>query len=215
MRIEVQKLEPEDQRYPPILLERLSADLPGALYSLGNPSILREPLLGLVCSIQCPGSVIVKTFDTIRTLRDAGMTMIGGFHSPMERECFDILLRGPQPVILCAAKSLYGVRIGQEARMALKEGRLLIMSPFSNEVRRTNSAQAMHRNDLVVALADAVFVPYAAPEGKTLATVRKALERSQKVFALDDEANADLLALGARACQSNNVDEILSLIEKC
>ncbi|HTY23990.1 MAG TPA: hypothetical protein VMC85_12720, partial [Desulfomonilaceae bacterium] len=163
---------------------------------------------------QCPGSIVIKTFDTIRALRDAGVTMIGGFHSPMEREGLDIMLRGLQPVVLCAAKSLPGMRIRQEARRALKEGRLLLLSVFSDEVRWTTSTHAIERNDLVTALADAVFVPYAAPAGKTWATVCKALERSQKVFALDDEANTDLFACGVKACQSNNLEEILSLIGK-
>lgn len=117
-------------------------------------------------------------------------------------------------MVLCAAKSLPGVRIGQVARKALKEGRLLVLSPFGDEARWSTSAQAMQRNNLVAALADAVFVPYAAPAGKTWATVRKALEHGQKVFALDDEANADLFTCGVRACRSNNLDEILSLIQK-
>jgi predicted Rossmann fold nucleotide-binding protein DprA/Smf involved in DNA uptake len=203
-----------DTQYPEYLIKRMGGAAPVAIAAAGDINILRCPRIGLICSIQCPGSIIIKTFDTIRVLRDAGVTMVGGFHSPMERECFDILLRSPQPVILCVAKSLEGLRIGQDARRALKEGRLLIMSLFSDQVRRTNSVRAMQRNDLVVALADAVFAPYAAPDGKTLAIVRKALERSQRVFVLDDEANADLLAYGARACRSTSLDEILSLIEK-
>ena len=212
--MDVRKIEPGDSDYPTILVERLAYAVPHALYCLGDPGILRNRLLGLVCSIQCPGSIVIKTFDTIRMLRDAGVTMIGGFHSPMERECLDLLLRGAQPVVFCAAKSLRGVRIGQEARKALKEGRLLVLSPFGVEVRWTTSTHAIERNDLVVALADAVFVPYAAPAGKTLGTVCRAFERGQKVFALEDEANTHLFAWGVRACQSNELEEILSLIVK-
>ena len=208
--MEVQKIEPGDNHYPPVLLEQLGDAVPRVLHALGDPGILRRRLVGLICSIQCPGSIVIKTFDTIRVLRDAGVTMIGGFHSPMERECLDLLLRGPQPVVLCAGKSLAGLRIGQEARKALKRGRLLVLSPFGIEVRRTTATRAVERNDLVVALADAVFVPYAAPAGRTWSTVRKALERGQKVFALDDRANTDLFARGVRACRSDRLDELLA-----
>ena len=131
--------------------------------------------------------------------------MIGGFHSPMERECLDLLLRGTQPVVICAAKGLRGVRIGLSARKALKEGRLLLLSPFGIEVRWTTSTQALERNDLITALADAVFVPYAAPAGRTWSTVDKALDRGQKVLALDDEADTDLIAHGVSACRNDNL----------
>ena len=30
-----------------------------------------------------------------------GVPMIGGFHTPMEQECLEVLLRGQQPVVIC------------------------------------------------------------------------------------------------------------------
>jgi len=201
-----------DAHYPALLVKRMGGAAPAALAIAGDVNILRRPCLGLICSVQCPGSIVLKTFDAIRTLRDAGVTMIGGFHSPMERECLDILLRGPQPVILSPAKGLIRLRIGQDARKALKEDRLLLLTVFRDEVWRSNSAQAMQRNDLVAGLADALLVPHAAPAGKTRVAVSNALERGQEVFAFDDEANTGLFLSGVRACQSNNLDEILAAI---
>lgn len=61
--------------------------------------------------LRCPGSIVIKTFDTIRELRDAGTVIVVGFQSPMERECFDFLLRGDQPVIVCPAKGLTRSRL--------------------------------------------------------------------------------------------------------
>lgn len=173
---------------------------PPAISVLGDINILKWPRIGLICSIQCPGSIIIKTFDTIRQLRDAGVTMIGGFHSPMERECLGILLRGTQPLVISPAKGLSRMRISRDVRKALIEGRLLLLSVFGDELRRATSTHAVQRNDLVVALADLVFVPYASPEGKTWTTVRKALEHNQQIFALDDETNTDLIASGVRGC---------------
>lgn len=212
--MEIQKIERGDHRYPPILLERLGEAGPCALYTLGDPAILGNSLLGLICSIQCPGSIIIKTFDAVRLLRDAGVTIIGGFHSPMERECLDLLLRGTQPTILCVAKGLRGVRIGPEARRAIKEGRLLVLSSFGTEVRRTTATHAAARNELVVALAEAVFVPYAAPAGKNWVTVGKAIEGGRKVFALDDHANNSLFGLGVGSYRSDTLDELLASVVK-
>jgi hypothetical protein len=47
----------------------------------------------------------------IELLRGAGIPIIGGFHSPMEKECLDLLLRGQQPIVICPARSIQGMRI--------------------------------------------------------------------------------------------------------
>ena len=57
----------------------------------------------IICSVSCPGGVVIKTYDAVRELRDAGVFVAGGFHSPVERGCLDFLLRGAQPVVLCPA----------------------------------------------------------------------------------------------------------------
>jgi predicted Rossmann fold nucleotide-binding protein DprA/Smf involved in DNA uptake len=170
---------------------------PSRLYALGDIAIIRNRLVGLVCSIRCPGSIVIKTFDAIRDLRDAGAVIVGGFHSPMERQCLDILLRGSQPMVLCAARGLTGLRLGRLARRAVSENRLVVISPFEQSIRRTTAAKAMVRNDLVAALATVVWVPHAVPGGKTWSTVSRVLDRGQKVFTFEDKENSELIKLGA------------------
>jgi predicted Rossmann fold nucleotide-binding protein DprA/Smf involved in DNA uptake len=192
------QIQPSESIYPTGLRERMGDKAPCCLHALGQPEILRCRLLGLLCSIQCPGSIVIKTLDAIRALRDAGVVVVGGFHSPMEKECLDILLRGSQPVVLCPARRIEGLRIGPISRQAVKEGRLLVLSCFSEKFRRTTATHAVQRNNLVAALADAVWVPHAAPRGKTWTTIRAAFERHQPVFTFEDDANKPLLEMGAR-----------------
>jgi len=149
-----------------------------------------------------------------RALRDAGVAVVGGFHSPMERECLDILLRGDQPVILCPARWLAGLRLGQMPRRAVNEGRLLILSPYAENIQRTTAAQAVQRNNLVAAIADALWVPHAAPGGKTWETVRAALDRQQPVFAFANEENGGLLEAGVRPFPELDVAEFLEGCER-
>jgi len=80
-------------------------------WAIGDVKILSNSLLGLLCSIRCPGRVIVQTYDLARALRDAGVPVIGGFHSPMEKECLDFLLRGKQPVVVCPSRSITNMRM--------------------------------------------------------------------------------------------------------
>lgn len=205
------RIEQGSSDYPAVLTDRLGENAPPCLYAMGAPSILQQRLLGLICSIQCPGSVVIKTLDAARALRDAGVAVIGGFHSPMEQEFLDILLRGEQPVVLCAAKGLPGLRMGQAARQAIADGSLLAISPFDDNVRRTTAAQAVKRNDLVAALSEIVLVPHAAPGGKTWTTVEAALTRGQMVCTLEDDENIALVRQGARAVEAQHLIELVTL----
>ena len=187
----------DNAKYPTALRARLGNAAPHCLYALGDVSILRHRQLGLICSIRCPGSIVIQTFDAMRALRDACVVVIGGFHSPIERECLGILLRGSQPIIMCAAKRLHGLRLGAAGRKALKDGRLLVITPFDDRVRRTTAAQAIQRNELVAALAEAALVPYASPGGKAESTARNVLARRQSLFTFADENSANLTKAGA------------------
>jgi predicted Rossmann fold nucleotide-binding protein DprA/Smf involved in DNA uptake len=213
--MEVRQISQNDDLYPMQIGRRLGAAAPESIFVSGDPDILRHPGIGLICSIQCPGSIIIKTFDLIRRLRDEGVVMIGGFHSPMERECLDLLLRGTQPVIFCPARGLRNLRMGKAARKAMDEGRLIVISIFGDEVRRTTASQGILRNDIVSALAKAILVPHASKNGKTWNTVARALGYGQKVFTVEDKANINLIASGAWTCGDSQLDKLLREAKCC
>jgi predicted Rossmann fold nucleotide-binding protein DprA/Smf involved in DNA uptake len=196
----------KDKQYPRQLIERMGAGAPASLYTSGNVDILLNSGLGLICSVSCPGSIVIQTFDAILDLRAKPMALIGGFHSPMERDCLDIWLHGSQPVIFCPAKSLRNLAMGKAARTALAEGQLLILTPFGDGVRRTTAAQALFRNDMVAALSDMIFVPYASSHGKTWAAVQKASRRHQTILSFDDEANYDLIEFGVKVFKNGQIE---------
>ena len=183
---------------------------PETIATLGDVAVLVHPRLALLCSVRCPGAVVIKTYDAIRELRDAGIVVAGGFHSPMERECLDFLLRGEQPVIVCAARRLAGLRLGTAARTALADGRLLVLSPFADDVRRTTVRHAQVRNEFVAALANALMVPYADAGGKTAALAASCLERRQVVFTFASAENCALLKRGAQPFNLADIQQALA-----
>jgi predicted Rossmann fold nucleotide-binding protein DprA/Smf involved in DNA uptake len=193
---ELAHLHPNDSLYPRALIGPLG---PPAVAALGKPDLLRGYKLALFCSVKCPGDLILKLYDLARNLRQAGIAVISGFHSPMERECLDILLRGAQPVIACPARSLEGMRIRAEHKQPLAEGRLLFLSPFEEKQRRPTAQMALCRNRFVAALADEVFVAYAEPNGKTEQFCRELPAWGKPVYTFESEANARLVELGAKA----------------
>ena len=173
------------------------ASLPPQTARLGNPGLLNQPLTALFCSNRCPGDLILKTYDLARAIRDAGVPVIGGFQTPMEKECLRLLLRGSQPVVVCPARGIQRMRIPRDWRPALDEGRLLVLSPFPPTVRRPTVKFAAQRNDLVASLATRVFIAHAAPGSRTEAFVRRLAETVKPLLTLESPANANLIAMGA------------------
>lgn len=110
--------------YPARLLGLQGYAPPDAIYAAGDAGLLNAPAMALFCSVRCPGDLILRTFDLARGLRNRGQTVVSGFHSPMEKECLSILLKGMQPVIWCLARRLTGARIPVEYRAPMAEGRL-------------------------------------------------------------------------------------------
>ena len=167
--------------------------------SKGNLSLLDEQLTALFCSNRCPGDLILKTYDLARTMRAAGVPVIGSFQTPMERECLRLLLRGSQPVVVCPARGIDNMRIPREWRPALDEGRLLVLSPFPATARRPTAELAAQRNDLLADLAAQVFIAHAAPGSKTESFTRKLAGSGKPLLTLDSSANTNLVKMGAEA----------------
>ncbi|MCX6879667.1 MAG: hypothetical protein NTW21_38565 [Verrucomicrobia bacterium] len=102
--------------------------------------------------------------DLLPTLR-ANRCVISGFHSPVERECLRILLRGTSPVIICPARSL-PKRIPPEWQAPLAVGNLLVVSIFPANQSRITAALAARRNAFVASLADEVWIAHVSDTGQ-------------------------------------------------
>lgn len=160
-----QTIERGKRGYPGRLPQRLGADAPPAISFVGSPALLSAPLTALLCSKEAPGATILKAFDQAAAWRDSGRCVISGFHSPLERQCLDILLRGSQPVVMALARGLDVLRLPATQRKALDDGRLTIVSPFPVTEKRVTADLARRRNRFVAALADEVVFAYIAPGG--------------------------------------------------
>jgi len=114
---------------------------------------------------------------TRRALRDVGIPVIGGFHSPMEKECLAMLLKGTQPVVICQARSIRGMRIPTLWRKHIDDGRLLVASVFPPEQKRVTAELAERRNRFIAAMAYELLIAYAALDSATEALGLGALAR--------------------------------------
>jgi len=153
--------------------------------------------LALLCSVKCPGKLILTTYDLMQNLRDLGVHVISGFHSPMEQECLRILLRSPNPVTMCLARGLL-TRIPPVLQRPVAEGRLLLVAPFPATVRRVTAETSVKRNRVVADMAAAVIVPHAAPGSKIEVLSLELLAVGKPLYTFDHPANAALIQAGAR-----------------
>jgi len=158
-------IKPGDAPWPRLLAVRLGPSAPAQLSALGNMDLLALPKTAVFCSARCPGRVILTAYDQAARWRDAGRCIISGFHSPIEKECLRILLRGSPPIIICPARAL-PKRISADWQKPLDEGRLLILSAFRKSETRVTADLARRRNDFVAALADEAWFAHITPGGK-------------------------------------------------
>lgn len=47
---------------------------PAQVSAIGNTDILHRKKLAFFCSVKCPGSIILQTYDCMKVLREAGGT---------------------------------------------------------------------------------------------------------------------------------------------
>ena len=154
-----------------------------------------ERTLGLLASARAPAGVLLAIHDLAKTWRRQGPIIVSGFHAPAENEALAVLLHGPQPAVLVLARALYR-QPPPALRPALDAGRLLVISPFNEGVRRAATPTATARNRLVASLSDELLVAYAEPGGKIEALAAEALTWGKPVYVLDHPANAGLLKQG-------------------
>lgn len=141
----------------------------------GNKAVLKYRKTAFLCSRKCPSKIILKSLDWAREKKNKGECVISGFHSKIEKDVFNILLKGTQPVVLVIAR---GMKKSWPADImkAVVEDRLLIISPFSENVKPITQDTANKRNEIISELADVIFLAYAT-EGGNLDKLMKRIKR--------------------------------------
>jgi predicted Rossmann fold nucleotide-binding protein DprA/Smf involved in DNA uptake len=155
---------------PDVLRDRLGMEVQDQWSGVGNTALLEEPLLGLVSSRECPGSVLLETLDRVPEWVKAGRVILSGFHAPLEQQVLRSVLRRDGRIVKLLARGLTDYRVPAEERTPLDQGRMLVLTSYAPAVRRTTRATALERNGLVLALATDTVAPYVA-EGSPLAAL--------------------------------------------
>ena len=130
----------------------------------GNEKIIENYKTAFLCSRRCPSEIVLKSLDWAKSKKDQGQCVISCIHSRIERDVFEILLKGKQPLILVLARGMKE-RWPRGIRKAVDQERLLVISPFAENIKYVTEKTAKKRNQIMIDLADEVMLAYAQKNG--------------------------------------------------
>jgi hypothetical protein len=132
--------------------------------SLGNTELLTLHKTAFLCSRNIPASVVLKCYDWAIEQRKKGNCVISGFHSKIEKDVFHYLLAGSQPIIIALARGIKE-KLEPDLQAAVDAGRMLLVTPFAEDVKQVTAATAEIRNRFMIELADEVVIGFAKEGG--------------------------------------------------
>ncbi|OFZ53294.1 MAG: DNA-binding protein [Bacteroidetes bacterium RIFCSPHIGHO2_02_FULL_44_7] len=131
----------------------------------GNKNILKHYKTGFLSSRKCPAEVVLKSYEWAKRQRTQDNCVICGNHSQIERDIFEILLKGDQPLVLVLPRGLKK-RWDTLWLENVEKDRLLIISPFPKEIKRVTRETAIRKNETILSLSDKIVVGYKSSKGQ-------------------------------------------------
>ncbi len=146
-----------DAEYPHRLKDRLREHAPAVLYGCGDMSLLDTGGFAIVGSRHVDDALIGYTMSIGRLVACAGRTLVSGGAKGIDQAAMRGALEAGGRVCGVLADSLEKTAMHREHRNLLLDGQLVLISPYDPNAG-FNVGNAMQRNKLIYALADASLV---------------------------------------------------------
>jgi DNA processing protein len=146
-----------DAEYPRRLKARLREDAPAVLYGCGDMALLETGGFAVVGSRHVDDALIDYTLSVGRLVARAGSTLVSGGAKGIDQAAMRGALEAGGKVCGVLADSLEKTTMNREHRNLLLDGQLVLVSPYDPGAG-FNVGNAMQRNKLVYAMADASLV---------------------------------------------------------
>ena len=126
---------------------------------LGNKELLKQKKVGFLASRKVSSLSILPTLDwATEVSRREDTALVSGFHSKMERNVLEILLKGQCGIIIVLARGMYR-KLPIQYEEAMSQKRLLIISNEKDNVKRVSEQTAHKRNEYVKSISDEMYRP--------------------------------------------------------
>jgi hypothetical protein len=132
--------------------------------TLGNISLLDRKKIGYFASSKIATLSVLPTLDwaaEVATRED--VAIVSGFHSKMEREVLDFLLRGKCGIVCVLARSIYK-KIPDKFSEAYNSRRVLFIAPFKTSATMTSRHLCGKRNEYVASISDELVFSSLTPD---------------------------------------------------
>lgn len=132
--------------------------------TLGNTSLLDRRKIGYFASGTIASLSVLPTLDwAAEVAQREDVAIVSGFHSKMEREVLDFLLRGKCGIICVLARSIYK-KIPDKYHEAYNAGRVLFIAPFKTSATMTSRHLCQQRNEYVASISDELVFSSLTPD---------------------------------------------------
>jgi predicted Rossmann fold nucleotide-binding protein DprA/Smf involved in DNA uptake len=146
-----------DASYPHRLKERLKENAPAVLYGCGDAPILETGGLAVIGSRNATPELLAYTERIGQLAANAQQTVVSGGARGIDQASMRGALGAGGPVVGMLADSLERAVLNREYRSPFMEGQLALVSSY-DPMAGFNVGNAMQRNKMIYALADAALV---------------------------------------------------------
>lgn len=132
--------------------------------TLGNRSLLERRKIGYFASGTIASLSVLPTLDwASEVAKRDDVAIVSGFHSKMEREVLDILLKGQCGIICVLARPIYKV-IPDKYRNAFAQNRVLFISHNSAKSTTPSRHLCRQRNEYIASISDELVFSSLTPQ---------------------------------------------------
>lgn len=152
-----------DPDYPRKLRARLARQAPPILYSVGERRLLEHGGLAIVGSRDADEEGLAFARAVVQNCTTQEIAVISGGARGVDSAAMETAIEAEGVVIGVLADSLSRAAVARKYRAAIREGRLVLISPFDPDAG-FNVGNAMNRNKAIYALSDMALVVSATLE---------------------------------------------------
>ena len=150
---------------------------------MGDKLLWQLPKIAFFCSDKFSAGSVLKSYDWANEMKLTGQCVISGFQSKIEKDVFDLLVKGNSPLIWVLARGIFD-RPPTKLRKYIEKGKLLIVSPFDKSIKHIHRGLAFERNQFIADNSDTLVFAHVRMGGML---EQLAIDENKAVRILDNE----------------------------
>ena len=187
-----------DEDYPKLLLDNLLYNSPTVLSWAGNKDLLNAKCVAFCGARNVSEKGLLITSECIEQLAgDTHICIVSGYAKGVDRAAHYAALKNGLSTIIVLPEGIGGFVVRRELADVWDWNRVLVLSPYApNE--KWSVANAMKRNDIIIALSNAVVVVEAGEKGGSFDAGMKTIKNGKCLF-VPQYASSPISAIGNRS----------------